>query len=137
MQPQPPIGAEDGRPLKVASLLAILLMTLHLTDDILFQAAPAGLANCTAILIFVVWLYGTFVLAGRRSGQIIVFVGSLLGLVVPAVHMMGAGGVIGGQIGRSNRAFLFVWTLIALGVTSLFSAILSARGLAASFKRSK
>jgi hypothetical protein len=39
------------------------------------------------------------------------------------------GGAIGGAIAKSSGAFFFVWTLLALGVSSLFSVILSARGL--------
>jgi hypothetical protein len=76
--------------------------------------------------IFVVWLYGTLVLAERRSGYVIILLGSLLGLAVPVIHMMGRG-VVGGNIAKSSGAFFFVWTLIALGVTALFSVILSAR----------
>ena len=38
-------------------------------------------------------------------------------------------GVFRGQIAKSSGAFLFVWTLHALGVTAMFSLILSARGL--------
>jgi hypothetical protein len=41
--------------------------------------------------------------------------------------MKGAG--VGGTIAKSSGAFSFIWTLIALGVTALFSVILSARGL--------
>jgi hypothetical protein len=81
------------------------------------------------VVILVVWLYGTLVLAERRAGYVIVFLGSLFGLVVPVVHMSGAGGVIGGEIGKSSEAFFFVWTLLALGVTSMLSVVLSARAL--------
>ena len=42
--------------------------------------------------------------------------GSLLGLVVPVIHMMGKGVGVGGNIAKSSGAFFFVWTLIALGV---------------------
>lgn len=40
---------------------------------------------------------------------------------------MGKGG--GGEIAKSSGAFFFIWTIIALGVTALFSVILSVRGL--------
>ena len=115
--------------LTTTSLLSILFMTFHLTDDILFKMARPGLVNLFAVLIFVVWLYGTLALAERRAGYIIIFLGSLLGLVVPIVHMKGAGGVVGGEIGKSSEAFFFVWTLLALGVTAMFSVVLSARAL--------
>ena len=42
--------------------------------------------------------------------------------------MRGAG-LVGGRIVNSSGIFFWVWTLIALGVTSTFSIILSARGL--------
>ena len=112
-----------------ASLLTILFMTFHLTGDILFRMAPAGLVNLFAVFIFVVQLYGTLVLGGRRAGYIIIFLGSVLGLVIPVVHMKGTRGVIGGDIGNSGQAFLFVWTILALGITATFSIILSALAL--------
>ena len=114
--------------LTTASLLTILLMTFHLTGDILFKMAPAGLSNLFAVFIFVVLLCGTLPLAGRRSGYIVIF-GSVLGLVIPVIHMNGTRGVIGGEIGNSSGAFFFVWILLVLGVTATFSIILSARAL--------
>ena len=115
--------------LTTASLLIILFMTLHLTGDILFQMSPAGLENLFAVFVLAVQLYGTLVLGGRRTGYIIIFFGSILGLVMPVLHMKGTRGVIGGDIGNSGQAFLFVWTLLALGITSTFSLILSASAL--------
>ena len=113
--------------LTIASLLSILLTTFHLTDDILRGMAPGTLSTLAAVPILIVWLYGTLVLAERRSGYVIILLGSLLGLVVPVIHMEGAG--VGGAIAKSSGAFFFIWTLLALGVTSLFSIILSVRGL--------
>ena len=115
--------------LTTASLLTILLVTIHLTGVILFRMAPAGLVNLFAVFIFVVLLCGTLLLAGRPAGYIIIFFGSVLGLVMPVVHMKGTRGVIGGEIGNSSQAFFFVWILLALGVTATFSIILSARAL--------
>ena len=115
--------------LTTASLLTILLMTVHMAGDILFRMAPAGLVNLLVVFIFVVQLYGTLVLAGRRAGYIIIFFGSALGLLIPVVHMKGTRGLLGGDIGNSGQAFLFVWTLLALGITAMFSLILSASAL--------
>ncbi|MBV8832428.1 MAG: hypothetical protein JO108_24770 [Acidobacteriaceae bacterium] len=114
--------------LSITSLLSILFMMVHLTDDPLFGMASPRFANPFAVLVFVIWLYRTVVLAERRAGYIIILLGSLLGLVVRVVHMKGAAGVVGGDIGRSSQAF-FLWTLLALGVTAMFSAVLSARAL--------
>ena len=113
--------------LTIASLLSTLFLTFHLTDDIVRGMEPGTLSNLIALPILVVWLYGTLVLAGKRSGYVIILLGSLLGLVVPVIHMKGAG--VGGTMAKSSGAFFFIWTLLALGVTALFSIILSARGL--------
>ncbi|MBV8202950.1 MAG: hypothetical protein JOZ15_20220 [Acidobacteria bacterium] len=112
--------------LTIASLLSILLVTFHLTDDIVRGMEPGTLSNLIAVPILVVWLYGTLVLAERRSGYVIIILGSLLGLLVPVIHMKGAGV---GTLAKSSGSFFFIWTLIALGVTALFSLVLSARGL--------
>jgi hypothetical protein len=113
--------------LTIASLLSILFMTFHLTDDIVRGMEPGTLSSLIALPILAVQLYGTLALAGKRSGYVIILLGSLLLLVVPVVHMKGAG--VGGAIAKSGGAFFFIWTLLALGVTALFSVILSARGL--------
>jgi hypothetical protein len=116
--------------LTIASLLLILFLTFHLADDIVFGFEPGGLSNLVVIvLISVVWLYGTLVLAQRRSGYIIMFLGSLLAMLVPYIHMKGKGVGVASRIAGSSGHFFFVWTLIAIGVLGLFSAILSAREL--------
>ena len=113
--------------LTIASLLSILFMTLHTTDDIVRGMEPGTLFDLIVLPILVVQLYATLVLAGKRSGYILLLLVSLLELVVPVIHMKGAG--VGGAIARSNGAFFFIWTPLALGVTALFSVILSAQGL--------
>ena len=113
--------------LPITSLLSILFMTFHLTDDIVRGFAKGGVSSLIAVPIFVVWLYGALVLAERRSGYVIILIASLLGLLVPVLHMTGKG--VDGEIAKSSGAFFFIWTMIALGVTALISVILSVRGL--------
>jgi hypothetical protein len=112
--------------LTITSLLSILFGTFHLADDVARGISPGGLSNLIVVVISVVWLYGTLMLAGRRSGYVIILLASLLMMVVPIIHMRGVG--VGFGTNRSG-GFFFVWTLLALGVTALFSVILSARGL--------
>jgi hypothetical protein len=114
--------------LTIASLLSILFFTFHHADDVARGMAPGGLSNLVPVLVLAVWLCGTLALAGRRSGYVITLVLSLLSSGIPVVHMAGSG-LAGGDVAKSGGAFFFVWTLIALGVTALFSVILSARGL--------
>ncbi len=112
--------------LTIASLLTILFGTFHLADDVARGMSPGGFLNLVGIAITVILLYATLVLAGRRSGYLIILLASLLFMGIPIIHMRGRG--IGFGTNRSG-GFFFVWTLLALGVTALFSFILSARGL--------
>jgi hypothetical protein len=116
--------------LTISSLLLILFLTFHLAGDIVYGFEPGGLSNLVGgVLITVVLLYGTLVLAARRSGYIIMLLGSLSSLVVPIIHMKGKGVGVTSRLGNTSGHFFFVWTLIAIGVLGLFSAILAARGL--------
>jgi hypothetical protein len=113
--------------LTIASLLSVLFMTLHTTDDIVRGMEPGKLFDLIVVPILVVQLYGTLELGGKRSGYITLLVVSLLELVVPVVHMQGAG--VGGAIAQSSGAFFFIGTLLAFGVTALYCVVLSARGV--------
>jgi hypothetical protein len=116
--------------LTIASLLSVLLFSFHLTDDIVRGVEPGGISNLIGgSLIMVVWLYGALVLAERRSGYVITLLGALLSFGVPVLHLKGKGVGVASGIAISNGGFRFIWMLIALGVTGLFSLILSARGL--------
>jgi len=123
-------GEQQVKPnlaLSITSVLSILLMTLHVTSDALHAKVGNPEAGLTFVIvpILVVWLYGTLLLPDRRSGYVIMLVGSLLGLAMPVIHVMAAHG----ELAKGSGPFLFVWTLHALGVTSMFSLILSVRGL--------
>jgi hypothetical protein len=112
--------------LTIASLLSILLLMLHVTDDIVRGMDKAGPANFIAIAILVVWLYGTLALTERRPGYIITLIGGIIATVVPVIHLRGTGIV---NVVKSSGGFFFLWTLFALGVLGIFSIILSVRGL--------
>jgi hypothetical protein len=109
-------------PLTISSLLSIVLFTLHLTHDLLFGLDSMSRAETfNFLLIMLVSLYGIVELAGRRSGYIITLLLGILAAGMPVLHTVGP---------RSIRlGFFFVWTLLALGATGVFSAVLSARGL--------
>src|SRR5467141_1540924 len=116
--------------LTITSLLLLLFLTFHLADDIRRGFEPGDISNLVVmVLISVIWLYGTLVLAERRSGYIIMLLLSLFSLVVPYVHMKGRGVGVTSKIANYSGHFFFVWTLLAIGVLGLFSAILSARAL--------
>ena len=111
--------------LTIASLLSILLLTLHVTDDIVRGISKAEPSN-TALLVLAVFLYGTLVLAERRSGHVIMLLVGLFAAGMPVLHMRGAHY---GEIARSAGGFFFVWTLWALGGLGGVTVILSTGGL--------
>ena len=115
--------------LTITSLLTLLFLTFHHADDVVRGFAPGKFSNLIPIVFMVIWLYGSkLVLDERRSGYILILVLSLLASGIPVVHMQGAG-IAGGRIAHSHAAFFFVWTLIIIGATSLFSVVLAAREL--------
>ncbi len=118
--------------LTIASLLSILFITFHLTSDTLrarIGTPEAGGSTLVAVPVLFVWLYATLVLAERRSGHVIMLVGSLIAMGMPVIHVMPAAGLFHGAIAGSSGPFLFVWTLHVLGVLGMFSLVLSVRGL--------
>ena len=118
--------------LTITSLLSILLMTLHITDDIVRGLSPPGRDNVGAVVIFVVWLFGTLALSERRWGYAIMLLGGLFAAAMPVLHMRGARYP---AIATSSGGFFFVWTLIAVGVSGTFAVFLSARALWVSSRR--
>jgi hypothetical protein len=113
--------------LTVTSLLSILLMSIHLTGDIVRGIEKGGQNNLVGVLILVVWLSGALLLSERRTGFVILLLGAIFAAAMPVLHMRGSG--VGGEFAKSSGAFLFIWTLYALGVTGTFSVILSVYGL--------
>jgi hypothetical protein len=111
--------------LVVTSLLSIVLLTLHITDDIVRGISKAESSN-TALLVLVVFLYGTLLLAERRSGFVIMLLVGVFAAAMPVMHMRGAHY---GAIATSAGGFFFVWTLWALGGLGGLTLILAARGL--------
>jgi hypothetical protein len=122
------------RLLTIASVLSVVLMTLHLADDIVRGMEKGGPSNLLVVPILVIWLYGTLVLSERRSGYVITLLGSFLGAFVPVIHFRSPGGVAGGGIATSDGALIWVWTLVALGVSSAFAFVLAAHGLWIDFR---
>ena len=111
--------------LKITALLSLLLLSLHVTDDIVRGMAKAESSNI-ALVVLVVLLYGTLVLVERRWGQVITFLVGLMAAGIPVIHMRGTHYP---EIAASPGGFFFVWTLWALGALGGVTMILSVRGL--------
>ncbi len=113
---------KQDQSLTVASLLAILLIPVHVAQDAVHAADGLPLGEVVLLLLVVlVMAYGTLELAGRRAGYVIMLLGGVLSAAMLFLH--GAGP-------QSTRwGLFFVWTLFALGVTGSFTALLAARAL--------
>jgi hypothetical protein len=111
--------------LVVTSLLSLLLLTLHITDDIVRGISKAESSN-TALVVFVIFLFGTLVLAGKRSGGVIMLLIGVFAAAMPVLHMRS---VHYPEIARSSGGFFFVWTLWALGGVGGLTVLLAARAL--------
>jgi hypothetical protein len=114
-----------SRMLTITSLLTTLFLTFHISDEIARGMEPGGFNMVTPVLIMAVLLYGTLVLAGRRSGYIFTLLVAILGTGIPILHMSGTG-FVGGKIAvDSSGAFFWVWQNIAMCLISAFSLILA------------
>ena len=111
--------------LSITSLLSILLLTLHVTDDIVRGISRAEPAN-TALVVLVIFLYGTLVLSERRTGHVIMLLVGLFAAAMPVMHMRG---MHYPDIAKSAGGFFFVWTLWALGGIGGLTFVLAARAL--------
>lgn len=114
--------------LTVTSLLSIVLFLFHWSYEITNGLETGGRSGLGGIVILVVWICGVLLIGKGRAGYIITLVGGILGAGVLYLHM-GGHGMTGGRIANTPDIFFWVWTLIALGVSSSVSVILSAYGL--------
>src|ERR1051326_5511184 len=89
------LGMNRNLILVVTSVISILLMTFPLTQDVVHAKVgnpEAGGSTLVAVPVLVVWLYGTLVLGERRSGYIIMLIGSVIALGMPVIHAKAAAG---------------------------------------------
>jgi hypothetical protein len=122
--------------LTITSLLTILFLTFHLSDEITRGMEPGKLNMVIPILVLGGWVYAALALSGRRSGYIILLLGAIIGTGIPILHMSGPSGLISSRIANSRAAFFWVWQNFTLGVISACSLILAVRGLWNTRKRS-
>jgi hypothetical protein len=112
--------------LTLASLLSLLLLTLHITDDMVHGFDEAGLVNMIEIIVLAVLLYGTLVLRERLSGHIIMLLVSIFAVAMPVIHLKSPRI---NDIAHADGGFFFIWTLWALGVIGILGIILAMQGL--------
>ncbi len=114
-----------NRILTITSLLSILFGTVHLADDIDRGMSPEDFqplcgGHLRRLAVRNARARRTAIGVCHHSSRVAPVDG------VPIIHLRGVG--VGFGTTRSGGLF-FIWTLLALGVTALFSVILSVRGL--------
>lgn len=116
----------QNRTLVISSLLTLVLLTLHLTDDIVRGISKAEPLNLIVVVFVGLLLYGTLELAQRRTGLVAMFFIGLLGAGMPYLHMRGTHYP---DVVASSGGFFFLWTMFAVGGLGLYVAMVSLREL--------
>ena len=108
--------------LALLSLIALLLVSIHIPDDYVHGFDKNVVNSPYAILIFVVWACGLLLFRERLIGRIILLLGGIVAMAMPVIHLNGH---FRPEFASSDGALRFVWTLYALGTTGALIVILA------------
>jgi hypothetical protein len=112
--------------LSVTSVLSVVLLALHISQDIVFGFDRGGLNQLVGVASLLALLCGAVLLRGRRSGHVIMLLGGVIAAAMMPMHMRNG---LRTEFFERSGALLFVWTLYVLGVIGLFSIILATQAL--------
>ncbi|MGE0440227.1 MAG: hypothetical protein AB7S39_07015 [Gemmatimonadales bacterium] len=108
------------------SILSVLLLALHISQDIVFGLDRAGLNHLVGVAMLLVIVCGAVLLRDRLPGKVIMLLGGVMAAGMLPLHMRQ--GLRPEFLARSG-ALPFIWTLYVLGVTGGFTIILALRQL--------
>ncbi len=114
--------------LSVTSILSVLLLALHISQDIVFGFDRAGLNHLVGVAILLVVVCGAVLLRELTSGKVIMLLGGVMAAGMLPLHMRHG---MRPEFLEKSGALLFIWTLYVLGVNGAFSVILAVRELRA------
>ena len=114
--------------LSAISILSVLLLALHISQDIVFGLDRAGLNHLVGVAILLVMVCGALLLRERSWGTVIMLLGGVMAAGMLPLHMWNG---LRPEFLERSGALLFVWTLYVLGVTGAFSVILAVQVLRA------
>src|SRR5215207_2965465 len=106
--------------LRNTSMLLLLLLTLHVVDDIVHGFDSAGLINMIGIVVLGFLIYGALVIHERMSGHFVMLFIALFSLLMPIVHLRSARI---NETAQASGGFFFIWALWALGAIGIFGII--------------
>ena len=112
--------------LSVTSILSVLLLALHISQDIVFGLDRAGLNHLVGVAMLLVVVCGALLLRERLSGTVIMLLGGVMAAGMLPLHMRNG---LRPEFLEKSGALLFIWTLYVLGVTGAFSVILAVQAL--------
>jgi len=112
--------------LAATSILSVILLALHISQDIVFGFDRGGLNRLVGVAILLVLVCGAVLLRERRSGEVIMLLGGVIALAMMPLHMRNG---LRPEFLDKSGALLFVWILYLLGVIGAFSVILAIQAL--------
>jgi hypothetical protein len=113
--------------LRGTSVLSAVLLSLHISQDIVLGLDPAGLNHLVGVAILLVIVCGAVLLPERLIGKVIMLLGGVMALGMLPLHMRHG---LRPEFLARDGALLFVWTMYVLGVNGAFSIILAILALA-------
>ncbi len=108
--------------LTITSLVLMLLLTLHIVDDIVRGFDTAGLINMIGIVVAAILVYGTLMIGEHLAGLLMMLFVGFTAAAMPVIHLRSSRI---NEIAQGEGGFFFVWTLWALGVIGIFAMILA------------
>ena len=112
--------------LSLTSILSVLLLALHISQDIVFGFDRAGLNHLVGVAILLVLVCGAVLLRERALGKVIMLLGGVVAAGMLPLRMRHG---LRPEFLEKSGALLFIWTLYVLGVTGAFSIILAVQAL--------
>jgi hypothetical protein len=112
--------------LTVTSVVSMVLLTVHVADDIAHGFDTAGLVNFIAIVVMAGFLYATLILRERLAGRMVALLVAILALGMPVIHLRSTHI---NDVAQASGGIFFIWTLWALGILGLFNAVLAVQEL--------
>jgi hypothetical protein len=114
--------------LSVTAILSVLLLALHISQDIVFGFDRAGLNHLVGVAILFVLVCGAVPLRERLAGKVIMLLGGVMAVAMLPLHMRSG---LRPEFLEKSGALLFIWTLYVLGVNGAFSVVLAIQALRA------
>jgi hypothetical protein len=112
--------------LSVTSIITVLLLSLHISQDIVFGFDPAGLHHLVGVAMLLLIVCGAMLLRERTLGKVIMLLGGVIAAGMLPLHLRHG---LRPEFLEKSGALLFIWTLYVLGVTGTFSTILAVQAL--------